>query len=187
MYAQYLAMKHEAEVIQTASVNPGLVRSETFRTAKLNEKMIRDINQYSHFYILVNSLLRPFSGTPWHGTQTRLYIILVPKLNSGAYYDNCTETRALPLVCDKTAQEELIAASRKAIVPEEPLEGAQTTLYTALTPKLNSEANYADCAVTKTHPLVFDQKVQEEPIVASRKAVGLEQCTVTFFPVVPCL
>ncbi|KAM7542328.1 hypothetical protein Aperf_G00000008057 [Anoplocephala perfoliata] len=53
-------------------------------------------------------------------------------------------------------------------------EGAQTTLYTVLTPKLNSGAYYADCAVAKTHPLVFDQKAQEELIAASRIAVGLE-------------
>ncbi|KAM7542322.1 hypothetical protein Aperf_G00000008156 [Anoplocephala perfoliata] len=37
MYAQYLSGKLESEGIQTASVNPGLVRSEAFRTAKLNE------------------------------------------------------------------------------------------------------------------------------------------------------
>ncbi|VDO15012.1 unnamed protein product [Rodentolepis nana] len=53
-------------------------------------------------------------------------------------------------------------------------EGSQTTIYTALTPNLHSGDYYADCAVAKANPLVYDAKAQEEMISASRKAVGLD-------------
>ncbi len=54
-----------------------------------------------------------------------------------------------------------------------PWEGAQTTLYTVLATDLKSGAYYADCKVKAPVPAVFDEKVAEELIEASRKAVGL--------------
>ncbi|KAM7543034.1 hypothetical protein Aperf_G00000008065 [Anoplocephala perfoliata] len=102
MYAQYLSRKLEADGIQTASVHPGVVRTEISRDDWL-------------IWASINGLLRPFTKTPWEGAQTTLYTALTPQLNSGAYYADCAEAKALPLVFDKTAQEELIAASRKAV------------------------------------------------------------------------
>ncbi len=55
-----------------------------------------------------------------------------------------------------------------------PWEGAQTTLYTVLTADLKSGAYYADCKVATPLPPVLDEKVAEELVEASRKAVGLE-------------
>uniref|UniRef100_A0A0R3SZB0 NAD(P)-binding protein n=1 Tax=Hymenolepis diminuta TaxID=6216 RepID=A0A0R3SZB0_HYMDI len=54
-----------------------------------------------------------------------------------------------------------------------PWQGAQTTLYCALTPGLISGAYYADCAVAKPNPLILDEEAQEELISASLEAVGL--------------
>ncbi len=53
-----------------------------------------------------------------------------------------------------------------------PWEGAQTTLYTVLAADLQSGAYYADCKVKAPLPAVFDEKVADELIAASRKAVG---------------
>ncbi len=55
-----------------------------------------------------------------------------------------------------------------------PWEGAQTTLYTVLATDLKSGAYYADCKEKAPAPAVFDEKVAEELIDASRRAVGLE-------------
>ncbi len=55
-----------------------------------------------------------------------------------------------------------------------PWEGAQTTLYTVLAADLKSGAYYADCKVTEPVPAVFDEKVAEELVEASKKAVGLD-------------
>ncbi len=53
-------------------------------------------------------------------------------------------------------------------------EGAQTTMYTVLAAKLKSGAYYADCKEKAPVPAVFDERVAEELIEASRKAVGFE-------------
>ncbi len=47
-------------------------------------------------------------------------------------------------------------------------------MYIVLAPNLKSGAYYADCKVKAPLPAVFDEKVAEELIEASRKAVGLE-------------
>ncbi len=54
-----------------------------------------------------------------------------------------------------------------------PWEGAQTTLYTVLATDLKSGAYYADCKEKAPLPAVFDEKIAEELVEASRKAVGL--------------
>ncbi|KAM3183848.1 hypothetical protein ACTXT7_009553 [Hymenolepis weldensis] len=48
-----------------------------------------------------------------------------------------------------------------------PWEGAQITPYTALAPELHSGSYYAHCKAVKAHPIVFDEKAQEDMIVAS--------------------
>ncbi|KAM3183849.1 hypothetical protein ACTXT7_009554 [Hymenolepis weldensis] len=55
-----------------------------------------------------------------------------------------------------------------------PWEGAQTTIYTALTQNLQSGDYYADCKVAKANPLVYDVESQEALVSASRKAVDLD-------------
>ncbi|KAM7542761.1 hypothetical protein Aperf_G00000008115 [Anoplocephala perfoliata] len=102
MYAQYLSRRLESEGIQTASVHPGSVITELSR-------------HISFFRIDPVMLLRPFVKNSWEGVQTTLYTVLTPKLNSGAYYADCAVAKTHPLVFDQKAQEELIAASRKAV------------------------------------------------------------------------
>ncbi|KAM7543106.1 hypothetical protein Aperf_G00000008049 [Anoplocephala perfoliata] len=102
MYAQYLSRKLEADGIQIASVHPGFVRTEIFHNIKF-------------LPVLVNTLLLPFSKSPWEGAQTTLYVALTPRLNPGAYYADCAEAKAHPLVFDRTAQAELVDVSRKAV------------------------------------------------------------------------
>lgn len=53
--------------------------------------------------------------TPWEGAQTTLHTVLSPDIVSGAYYSDCMETKALPIVYDKVAGEELVKASREAV------------------------------------------------------------------------
>lgn len=53
--------------------------------------------------------------TPWEGAQTILHTVLTPNLTSGAYYSDCVETKALPIVYDQIAGEELANASRAAV------------------------------------------------------------------------
>ncbi|VDL58180.1 unnamed protein product [Hymenolepis diminuta] len=64
--------------------------------------------------------------------------------------------------------------SRHNLLLRNPWEGAQTTIYTALTQNLHSGDYYADCKVAKVNPLVYDMKAQEEMVSASRKAVDLD-------------
>ncbi|KAM7542130.1 hypothetical protein Aperf_G00000008163 [Anoplocephala perfoliata] len=102
MYANYLSKSLASFGILTASVNPGVVQTELFRFL-------------GFFSLIPNILIRPFLKTPWEGAQTTLYTVLTPKLTSGAYFADCAEAKALPIVYDEAAAEELISASRKAV------------------------------------------------------------------------
>ncbi|KAM7542611.1 hypothetical protein Aperf_G00000008033 [Anoplocephala perfoliata] len=102
MYANYLSRSLSSFGILTASVHPGVVQTELFRSMKFIPG-------------LINTVGRPFTKTPWQGAQTTLYTVLTPELKSGAYYADCAEGKAVKRVFDEAAQEELIAASRKAV------------------------------------------------------------------------
>ncbi|VDL58994.1 unnamed protein product [Hymenolepis diminuta] len=102
MYANYLSRKLAAEGIQTASVHPGAVITEISRHVKRLAKVLIPC-------------MRPFLKTPWEGAQTTLYTALAPELDSGSYYADCKVAKPLPIVFDEKAQEDMIAASRKAV------------------------------------------------------------------------
>ncbi|VUZ47829.1 unnamed protein product [Hymenolepis diminuta] len=102
MYTAYLGRTFKSDGIQTASVHPGVVVTDILRNDKLLD-------------ILTFRLGRPFLKTCWEGAQTTLFTALTPNLNSGHYYADCKEEAPHPLVFDQRAQEELVAASRKAV------------------------------------------------------------------------
>ncbi len=54
-----------------------------------------------------------------------------------------------------------------------PWEGAQPTLYTVFTRNLISGAYYADCRVATPNPDIFNERLANELVEASREAVGL--------------
>ncbi|VUZ54968.1 unnamed protein product [Hymenolepis diminuta] len=80
--------------------------------------------------------------------------------------------RRFIVVSDNTFQLSIQSILRPFL--KNPWEGAQTTIYTALTQNLHSGDYYADCKVAKVNPLVYDMKAQEEMVSASRKAVDLD-------------
>ena len=77
LHAKQLAIRLKDQGVLAASVHPGWVRSNLMR--------------HSMPLWMQNYLLRPFlklSGMiePWEGTQTSLFAILTPDLQSGAFY-----------------------------------------------------------------------------------------------------
>ncbi|KAM7541972.1 hypothetical protein Aperf_G00000008108 [Anoplocephala perfoliata] len=102
MYAHYLSKSLASFGILTASVHPGAVHTEMFRVIPF-------------FSYIPNILTRPLLKTPWEGAQTTLYTVLTPKLTSGAYFADCAEAKALPIVYDAAAAEELVSASHRAV------------------------------------------------------------------------
>ncbi|KAM3186938.1 hypothetical protein ACTXT7_003343 [Hymenolepis weldensis] len=126
MYAHYLGKTLAPLGILTASVHPGVVQTNLFRFLGIfsNLTEIRVVMMATqklssigacHALFIPNVLTRPFMKTPWEGAQTILHTVLTPNLTSGAYYSDCVETKALPIVYDQIAGEELANASRAAV------------------------------------------------------------------------
>ncbi|VUZ54973.1 unnamed protein product, partial [Hymenolepis diminuta] len=65
MYAQYLSKKLANKGILTASVHPGVVRTEISRNDRFSS-------------VVFFGLGRPFTKNPWQGAQTTLYCALTP-------------------------------------------------------------------------------------------------------------
>jgi NAD(P)-dependent dehydrogenase (short-subunit alcohol dehydrogenase family) len=77
LHAKHLAIRLKEKNVLVASVHPGWVRTNLMR--------------HSMPLWMQNYLIRPFlklSGMiePWEGTQTSLFAILTPELQSGAFY-----------------------------------------------------------------------------------------------------